>query len=229
MSIKTKLNLNFIEIESNPGKMVKKCIIWLHGLGADGNDFASIVPELNISKDSNIRFIFPHAPIMPVTINNGYEMRAWFDILGLTVDERLDHEGIAKSSEAITQLIEFEISKGLASTDIILAGFSQGGVMALTTGLQYPKALGGILALSCFLPQGKEVIDNTSEANCRIPVFMAHGTQDALVPYPLGEAACASLKAAGHPVSWHSYPAAHTVCAEEIKDISEWLNNLLLL
>ena len=210
-------------LKIDPPDAIKKCIIWLHGLGADGSDFAPVVPELRLPHAMGIRFIFPHAPIMPITINNGYEMRAWYNIAALTINGIIDEAGIAKSIAAIETLIEKEESRGIASTDIILAGFSQGAVMALATGLHYTKPLAGIIALSGYLPFATLTSPQASEANQSIPIFIGHGSDDSVVPYALGKAAYAALKQANFPVSWHSYAMAHSVCAEEIKDISQWI------
>lgn len=217
--------LDSIEIE--PAAKATTSVIWLHGLGADGSDFASIVPELKLPPSLNIRFIFPHAPVMPITINNGYEMRAWFDIHGLTVGSKVDTAGIAASITAIHALIEREISHGIATNEIILAGFSQGAAMALITGLTYPKPLAGIIALSGFLPLAGEVLQKASTANQHIPIFMAHGTEDAIVSYAFGNASHTVLQQANYPVTWHDYRMAHTVCRQEIDDISLWLQTLI--
>lgn len=152
-------------IEINPKTTPTHCVIWLHGLGADGNDFAPIIPALNLPNDHSIRFVFPHAPIMPVTVNNGYEMRAWYDIYGMNIDHRIDKTGMAKSIQLVGQLIENEISRGIPSNQIILAGFSQGAVIALLTGLQYNKPIAGILALSGYLPFADEVLKKNSSQN----------------------------------------------------------------
>lgn len=198
-------------------------IIWLHGLGADGNDFASIAPEFKFSSNINPRFIFPHAPIMPVTINNGYKMRAWFDIYDLSRLAKFDEAGIAKSVEFIESLIFQEESRGIPSSNIILAGFSQGAVIALTTGILCKKPLAGIIALSGYLPNAAYLIEHKSPMNTAIPIFLAHGTQDGVVPFALGEETHKVLHQANYPVTWRSYPMEHSVCIEEIKDINDWL------
>lgn len=214
-------------IEIAPATPATKSVIWLHGLGADGSDFVSIVPELKLPTSSAVRFIFPHAPIMPVTINNGYEMRAWFDIYDLAIAKRIDEAGIAQSVKTIDSLIENEVARGIATENIILAGFSQGAVIALTAGLTYPKKLGGIMALSGYLPLADKVLQHASAANQSIPIFIAHGTEDPIVPYALGKGTYVALQQAGYPVSWHSYDMPHCVCAEEIKDISHWISGKL--
>lgn len=214
-------------IEIEPAATATASVIWLHGLGADGSDFASIAPELKLPSSLNMRFIFPHAPVMPITINNGYEMRAWFDIHGLTVGSKVDTSGIAASTIAIHALIEREIKRGIATNQIILAGFSQGAVMALITGLTYPKPLAGIIALSGFLPSAQEVLQKASTANQRIPIFMAHGKEDNIVPYAFGSESHAVLQQANYSVSWHEYTMSHTVCRQEVDDISHWLQTLV--
>lgn len=219
MSQNTIPLLSSIEVETSPD--VKASVIWLHGLGADGNDFVPLVPELHIPASLGIRFIFPHAPVMPVTINNGYEMRAWYDILSLSTEAPPDHSGIAKSNLAVRRLIEKEITRGIPAHRIILAGFSQGAVIALNTALTYPSPLAGILALSGYLIQ--EGLDRTP----KIPIFLAHGSADKIVPFILGEMACQSLLKAGFPVTWKSYAMEHQVCTKEINDIREWLLNVL--
>lgn len=213
-------------IETKTVENPDKTVIWLHGLGADGNDFASIVPELRLPQRLNIKFIFPHAPIMPVSINNGYEMRAWFDIHPAGISGQVDTDGIQKSVQQINHLIEVEQQRGIAPHNIILAGFSQGAVIALTTGILYPERLGGVIALSGLLPNAAEMIALGSPANKTLPLFIAHGTQDQVVPAALGEAAADRLKQAEYPVSWHTYPMAHSVCLEEIQDISQWLQTV---
>lgn len=215
-------------IELEPEYSAKKTIIWLHGLGADGSDFTPIVPELKLPADLNIRFIFPHAPMIPVTINNGQVMRAWYDIFSLIGDRKIDHEGIRQSEKRIHQLIEKEKSRGISEENIILAGFSQGAVMTLATGLAYPKRLGGLIALSGYLPFPENVLaERLNPANEKTPVFIAHGTEDKIVPYALGKAAYLNLKKAALPLSWHAYEMGHTVCQQEIHDISQWIINTL--
>jgi phospholipase/carboxylesterase len=216
-----------IEIESGPA--VRKSIIWLHGLGADGNDFVSMVPELQHYSLPDIRFIFPHAPIMPVTINNGNRMRAWFDVYGFTPDAKIDKEGIAQSVLRIRALIEREIKRGIAAHNIVLAGFSQGAVMALASGITYDKHLAGIIALSGFLPHVESLLQNATAVNRTTPIFIAHGTEDHVVPYVLGKLASANLKRAGYNVTWKSYDMAHSVCAEEVAAIGEWLQQVAFI
>jgi len=211
-------------VEINPAQTADKCIIWLHGLGADGNDFAPIVPELNMPAHLNIRFIFPHAPVMPVSINNGYEMPAWFDIYGADISKRIDMAGIEQSMQRIMGLIQHETTRGILPANIILAGFSQGAVMALTTGLLHPERLGGIIALSGLLPHASEL--GAKSPHQHLPIFMAHGTSDQIVPFPLGRTASDDLTLAAYPVEWHQYPMGHSVCHEEIQDISRWIQKI---
>lgn len=214
--------LSCIEIE--PEETAKHTIILMHGLGADGHDFVPIAKELRLPKNLAVRFIFPHAPLMPVTINNGYVMRAWYDILALALDASIDHDGITKANQAIELLIEKEMARGIPSENIILAGFSQGAVMALTTGLRSQKRLGGIIALSGYLPLSVAEIERCQ--NHTLPIFIGHGTFDAVVPYFLGQQAMRNLKEVGFSVNWHVYPIAHMVSITEINDLSTWLQTI---
>jgi len=201
-------------------------VIWLHGLGADGNDFAPIVPALNLPKNLPIRFVFPHAPMQAVTINNGYIMRAWYDIVSFEVDKHADEKGIQQSIANVSELIEREEQLGIPSDKIILAGFSQGSVIALTTGLTYPKPLAGIIALSGYLPFADQVMAKAT-VNKQIPIFLGHGTEDPVVPFFLGQATHQVLTQHHYPVAWHSYAIPHSVCLEEIGDIVEWIKTIL--
>lgn len=210
-------------IEKEPQNTATHSTIWLHGLGADGNDFAPIVTELDSTITKNMRFIFPHAPIMPVTINGGYEMRAWFDIHGVRLEDKVDINGMKQSIAQVEQLILREIHRGIPAEKIFLAGFSQGAVIALMTGLQYQLPLAGIIALSGYLPFAEEVFATRSAANKQIAIFLAHGTQDPIVPFALGQATLATLQSVNYPVRWHAYPMQHSVCAEEIDNISDWM------
>lgn len=213
-------------VDIHPKQNPEKCVIWLHGLGADGNDFAPIVPELHLPASLHIKFTFPHAPVMPVTINNGYEMRAWFDISHQDISADIDHAGISQSVAAINTLIQHEVTNGIASENIMLAGFSQGAVIALMTGMLYPQRLAGIIALSGLLPHAEDVIKQGSPANRDLPIFIAHGTQDQIVPAALGKSAYDAIKQASYPAAWHTYPMAHSVCPQEIRDISQWMQNI---
>jgi len=213
-------------IEINPDHPAQHSVIWLHGLGADGSDFVSIVPELHLPKALNVRFIFPHAPVMAVTMNNGYKMRAWFDLYDLTIAAKIDEAGILNASRMLDRLIAREESLGVPAQNIILAGFSQGAVVALTTGLRFPKKLGGIMALSGYLPLAEKVLADASPANQATPIFIAHGTQDAVLPCQLGEMTSQILNKAHYPVDWHMYPMQHSVCGEEVRDISAWMQKV---
>lgn len=209
-------------IEINPPVSARASVIWLHGLGADGNDFVPLVPELQLPNTLNIRFVFPHAPIKPVTINNGYEMRAWYDITALSAAGIIDQAGITDSVQQIERLIAREEALGISSDRIILAGFSQGAVIALTTMLTISKRLCGVIALSGYLPNAQELLKE-NPVNQQTPIFMAHGTEDNIVPYALGKAAYVALKEKNDNVKWHSYPMPHSVCNEEVRDLSQWI------
>jgi len=214
-----------IELESAPNP--RAAVIWLHGLGADGNDFAAIVPELDLRACPPIRFVFPHAPAIPVTLNAGYTMPAWYDILGTNLVDRQDAAGIQKSERAIIALIEHEVARGIPYRNIVLAGFSQGCAMALHTGLRLPHTLAGIMALSGYLPLADRFATERMAANARTPIFMAHGTQDPVVVLQRGEDSRDALAAMGHPVQWHSYPMQHSVHPRELADISAFLAQVL--
>jgi phospholipase/carboxylesterase len=198
-------------------------IVWLHGLGADGNDFAPIVPELLRPGWPALRFVFPHAPVRPVTINGGMRMRAWYDIRDMELNTRADEAGVRESMAHVDALVARENERGVPPERIVLAGFSQGGAIALAAALRRESALAGVLALSTYLPLGARNAAEATAAGKRIPVFMAHGTQDPVVKYPWGEASRDALLALGVPVQWRTYPMQHAVCAEEIRDIGDWL------
>lgn len=214
-----------IQIETAPNPSA--AVIWLHGLGADGNDFAGLVPELDLSGCPAIRFIFPHAPSMPVTINGGYVMPAWYDIRGADLTSRQDEAGIRASERAITALMEREIARGIPAKNIVLAGFSQGCAMALHTGLRFPQALAGIMALSGYLPLAEHFATERAPANARTPIFMAHGNQDPVVDPARGAASRDLLARLGYPVEWHSYPMPHSVHPHEVADIAVFLTRVL--
>ena len=214
-----------IELESAPNPTA--AVIWLHGLGADGNDFAGLVPELDLIGCPPIRFIFPHAPSIPVTLNGGYIMPAWYDILGANLVDRQDAAGIQKSEHAIKALIENEVARGIPVERIVLAGFSQGCAMALHTGLRLPHRLAGIMALSGYLPLADRFASERMLANANTPVFMAHGTQDPVVVLERGEKSRDALATMGHPVQWHTYPMQHAVHPREIADIAAFLKQVL--
>ncbi|MEY4345856.1 MAG: hypothetical protein RL032_1688 [Pseudomonadota bacterium] len=214
-----------VEIESSPNPTA--AVIWLHGLGADGNDFAGLVPELDLSGCQAIRFVFPHAPAMPVTINGGYVMPAWYDILGANLVTQQDAVGIQNSERAIAALIDNEVARGIPYERIVLAGFSQGCAMALHTGLRLPHKLAGIMALSGYLPLADSFTTERHAANANTPVFMAHGTQDPVVVIQRGEESRDALTKLGHRVQWHTYPMPHSVHPLEITDISAFLKQVL--
>ena len=202
-------------------------VIWLHGLGADGHDFVPVVKELQLPDTLPVRFIFPHAPQQPVTINNGMVMRAWYDVSYDGLERRTDDAGVLKSVEAVNDLIAREIARGIPARRIILAGFSQGGAVVLTAGTRHPQRLGGILALSTYLPMPDQLATAGSEANRSVPIFMAHGQQDTVIPLRMAEASRTALEAQGYAVAWHTYPMAHSLCMEEVEALSRWLQQHL--
>ena len=212
-----------IETAANPSAAV----IWLHGLGADGNDFAGLVPELDLSACPAIRFVFPHAPNLPVTVNGGYVMPAWYDIYAPDLVKRQDEAGILTSEKAIQALITREVARGIPAERIVLAGFSQGCAMALHTGLRYPQKLAGIIALSGYLPLADQFAAERHNANARTPIFMAHGSQDPVVVPARGEASRDLLTRLGYSVEWHSYPMPHSVHPQEVADIARFLTQVL--
>jgi phospholipase/carboxylesterase len=213
--------LESIEIETAPQPHF--AIIWMHGLGADGHDFVPIVGELGLPPKPGVRFIFPHAPLQPVTINGGHVMRAWYDVLTPGFTQREDAQGVRASQRAIEALIAREVSRGIVPEHIVLGGFSQGGAMALHTGLRHPERLGGVVALSTYLPLAESLPAEASPANARVPIFMAHGSHDLLIPLSLAMGSRDRLVAMGYPVEWRVYPMQHSVCMEEIADIGAWL------
>jgi len=208
------------------GKQPDASIIWLHGLGADGHDFEPVVQALGLPACLSVRFIFPHAPAIPVTINNGYIMPAWYDFRQTELGIEHDEEGIALSAKQIQLLIEQQEMHGIAPDRIILAGFSQGGAMAIHCGLRQIEPLAGIMALSAYLLMPNHINDEISPSACATPLFMAHGVEDPVVPFALGEASRRKLETAGCHVEWHSYPMEHHVCPQEIKDIGLWISTL---
>ena len=214
-----------IELETSPNPTA--AVIWLHGLGADGNDFVPIIPELKLSGCPGIRFVFPSAPSMPVTVNGGYVMPAWYDIVGRDLMDQEDAAGIQKSATAIVELIEKEASRGIAYDKIFLAGFSQGCAMALHIGLRFPHQLAGIIALSGYLPLALTVNTEKHSANAHTPIFMAHGTYDPVVTLDRAQASYALLEKMGYSVDWNEYPMEHSVNHEELMDISRFLQEVL--
>lgn len=214
-----------VEVQSNPKTEVKGTVIWLHGLGSDGHDFAPIVPELKLPPELNVRFIFPHAPSIPVTVNNGYIMPAWYDIIELTLDRKVDIQQLRASAAQVHALIEREIERGIPSEKIILAGFSQGGAVVYEAALSYAKPLAGLLALSTYFATHDSVV--ISAANKNIPVLIQHGTEDGVVPELLGQRAARQLDVFGIAANYETFPMEHTVCAEQVVDIGEWLQERL--
>lgn len=212
-------------VELNPKDAPVAAVIWLHGLGADGHDFEPIVPQLRLPADLPVRFVFPHAPEIAVTAFGGQRARAWFDF---DPAGGADVPGMKKSASRVRDLIQNEIDNGIPAERIILAGFSQGGVMAFHTGLYYPKRLAGILALSTFLAEGEKLAADKASANVQIPILMCHGQRDTVLPMALGKSSLAHLKSAGYAVEWREYPMAHEVCMEEIQEISRWLQSVLV-
>ncbi len=216
-------------ITLDPPSSATACVLWMHGLGADGNDFVPVVPELGLPRNHSVRFVFPNAPSMPVTINGGYVMPAWYDIASAEIDKRADEAGVRKSQAAITELIADQRAKGIASERIVLAGFSQGGVIALQTGLRHSEKLGGIIALSTYLACVESVGTEASPANRDIPMFMAHGSMDPVIPVTLAKLSKARLETHGYKIEWHEYGMPHSVCAEEIEAIGAFLTRALKL
>lgn len=210
-------------ITVEPAGDAQYAVIWLHGLGASGHDFEPIVPELKLPASLSVRFIFPHAPERAVTINNGMRMPAWYDITGLDFDKRADMESFGSSGELIEAFIEDQIAKGIPAAHILIAGFSQGGALALHTGLRFPQRLAGVMALSTYLATGTTLAEEGSAANRDIPIFYAHGLQDPMIPIGQAMKSRDRLKELGYTLEWHQYMMEHSVCVDEITDISRWL------
>ncbi|HET8942942.1 MAG TPA: dienelactone hydrolase family protein [Rudaea sp.] len=210
-----------IEIETAPNP--RHTVIWLHGLGADGNDFAPAIPQLADRTWPPLRFVFPHAPKRPITINGGMSMRAWYDISGLEIAQRQDEVGIRESIRLLEELIEREGTRGVSPENILLAGFSQGGAIVLAGGIRHARRLAGIIALSTYLPLAEKTDNEASAANRETPIFMAHGSQDPVVAHALGELSRDYLQQRGYRIEWHTYAMAHQVCMEEIADLARWI------
>jgi phospholipase/carboxylesterase len=202
-------------------------VIWLHGLGADGHDFEPVVPQLELPRDLAVRFVFPHAPTRAVTLNNGFVMRAWYDLYNLDANGRTDEEGLRASAAAVEALIAREGARGVAAERIVLAGFSQGGALALYTGLRHAARLAGIMGLSAYLPLERRLASEAHAANAATPLFLAHGRLDPVLPFAAGERARDRLQALGYAVTWKAYTMPHAVCAEELADISAFLREVL--
>ena len=218
--------LDCIELETAPNPT--HAVIWLHGLGADGNDFAPIVPELRLGAHPPVRFVFPHAPVQPVTINGGMAMRSWYDILATDLVRQEDAAGIRRSEAAVRALIARENARGIPTSRIVLAGFSQGCAMTLHTGLRLQEKLAGMIGLSGYLPLLDTAAAERHAANAKTPIFLAHGTFDPVVALPRAQASLAQLQALDYDVRWHTYPMPHSVCAPEIADIAEFLREVFL-
>ena len=219
------MSLAPVEIETGPNPTAS--IVLMHGLGADGNDFVPIAQELDLSGVGPVRFVFPHAPVMPVTVNGGYQMPAWYDIYGPNLVQREDEAGLRRSQSSIEALIAKEKSRGIAPGRIVVAGFSQGCAMALMTGLRHPETLAGIVGLSGYLPLAQTLAAERHAANHGTPIFMAHGNADPVVPLARATASRDALAQLGYRVEWHEYPMAHSVCMEEIADLNAWLLRVL--
>ena len=217
--------LDNIEIETAPNPTI--AVVWLHGLGADGNDFVPLVRELDLTGLPGIRFVFPHANTMPVTINGGYVMRSWYDIVATDLTRREDEGGLRASQLQVEALIAREKARGIPASRIILAGFSQGCAMTLQTGMRHPEKLAGMLCLSGYLPLASVAGAERSEASLGTPIFMAHGVQDPVVPFARAEESRKVVEALGYQVEWHAYPMQHTLCLEEVQDISKWIRKVV--
>lgn len=204
----------------------KHAVIWLHGLGATADDFPPIVPELGLSDERSIRFIFPQAPNRAITINNGMVMPGWYDIKGLSIEDKQDAVGMSESQSTVEALIEQQIAMGVPSSNIILAGFSQGGAVTYYSGVRSKHSLAGLLTMSTYLPFDEDTLNERSEANKNTPIFASHGTHDGVVPLALGENSVKHLKSLNYDVQWKTYPMEHQVVMEQIKDIGEWINRV---
>jgi phospholipase/carboxylesterase len=219
------MSQDLIEVETGPSPGAT--IIWMHGLGADGHDFEPIVPELVRRGERPLRFVFPHAPVRPVTLNNGYRMRAWYDIISIQRGAAQDEVGIRASHAIVEELIHRENERGIPSSKIVLAGFSQGGAMALYSGTRYPEKLAGVMGLSCYMLLESSLAAERAAANHATPIFLGHGTQDPVVSPLLGEATRRMLETEGYAVEWHAYPMPHSVCPQEVADIAAWLRRVV--
>jgi phospholipase/carboxylesterase len=215
-------SLETVEVEPRAAA-ADAAVVLMHGLGADGHDFESLVPELRLPASPSVRWVFPHAPVRPVTINGGHRMRAWYDIVAIDRRAAEDEAGVRQSADTIGALVRRERDRGIAAERIVLAGFSQGGAMALFTALRWPERLGGVVALSCYLPLAASLAAEAHPANAALSVFLAHGTLDPIVPPYLGEGSRDLLRSRGYEVEWHTYPMPHAVCAPEIDDLRAWL------
>jgi phospholipase/carboxylesterase len=211
-------------VERETGANPQWTVLWLHGLGADGNDFAPIVPELVRRDWPALRFVFPHAPVRPVTINNGVRMRAWYDIVGMDFANRADSNGVDESIAQVEALIARENERGIPDSRLLLAGFSQGGAITLALGTRREKPLAGLIALSTYLPGADKLENFASAASKQQPLFMAHGLGDPVIALPHAQTSAAALQKNGYAIEWHTYPMAHQICAEEIRDLGNWMS-----
>ena len=216
-------------VEINPVQKPQACLIWLHGLGADGHDFEPLIPELHLVNEIGVRVVLPHAPHRPVTINGGMVMRAWYDVVSPDFGRAEDADGIRQSEQLLLALIAREMANGIPAERILLAGFSQGGAMVLHTGVRYSQPFAGILALSCYLPLAESLARERCEASCAVPIMMAHGVYDPLIPLALAEQSRARLQQLGYTVDWHTYPMPHAVYPQEIRDLRDWLGKRFVL
>ncbi|RTE66594.1 carboxylesterase [Amphritea opalescens] len=223
----TEQLLSCVEVE--PTQTAMASVIWLHGLGADGHDFEAVVPALNLPDALPVRFVFPNAPVQPVTVNGGWEMPAWYDILEMTLERKIDVAGLLHSVSQINRLIEREIARGVAADKIVLAGFSQGGAVAYHAALCFPQRLAGLLTLSTYVATAELIKQHRSEANQALPIAIHHGTADDVVPISLGQQANELLQQLAYKPQWHSWPVDHSLCLEEIEAIGEWLTTLLTM
>jgi phospholipase/carboxylesterase len=214
-------------VELEPASRARASVIWLHGLGADGHDFVPVVPALGLDERLGVRFVFPHAPRIPVSINNGFVMPAWYDIGDIDLEKRHDQVGVRRSAAAVTRLVEREHERGVPAERIVLAGFSQGGAIALFTGLRHPEKLAGIIGLSTYAVLNDSLAAEASPANKGTPILMCHGTQDAMVSLWRGRKSAEELRAAGYEVEWHEYPMEHQVVLEEIEVVGQFLGRVL--
>lgn len=219
--------MNLQTIELHPGAEPRATVIVLHGLGADGTDFLPVADELKLAAVGPVRFIFPRAPVRPVTINGGHAMRAWYDILGADLVKREDEAGLRESMAAVSALIDREVARGVPAHRIVLAGFSQGCAITLGAGLRHPQRLGGLVGMSGYVPLADSTVAERHAANARTPVFLAHGRRDGIVPLARGSAGRDLLQGLGQPVEWHEYPMEHSVCMEEIQALQQWLLKVL--
>ena len=219
------MTLESVELESAPQPTAS--VIWMHGLGADGNDFVPIVDQMNLTRAAHLRFVFPHADAIPVTINGGYVMRAWYDILRPDAVPAEDEAGLVRSQTQIEALIAREKARGIPAARIVLAGFSQGAAMTLLTGLRHAERLAGLICLSGYLPLATQTATQRHAANANVPVFMAHGRQDGVIPIARALASRAALEQLGYSIDWHEYPMPHSVCADEIRDLGHWFERIL--